>query len=326
MYQRTVEEPGLNMLRTNVRLTLKILVIIAGLICINWLQQSLHRILHLHDSRRSTSGELEVINPHPYTFIINNPDECKGSDVFLLVIVTSGPENHGLRYAIRHTWGNESNVPGTVIKTLFAVGKPDNALIQQGLERENDVYKDIIQEDFIDSYNNLTVKTVMCLKWASEFCPYAKFVLKADDDTLVNIYCLVRRLRELNSTMTKRFVTGRVHSVAMPHRSLGHRWYVSRDDYPRPTFPKYPAGFAYVISNGITGLIYEVSLTLNYLPLEDVFLGLCLEKLRVDPLNDNRFHPWSCSSSCETERGRLASHWVKTHDAMVEAWHTITIC
>ena len=40
---------------------------------------------------------------------------------------------------------------------------------------------------FQDSYHNLTLKTVMGLKWMSIFCPHAKFILKTDDDIYVNV-------------------------------------------------------------------------------------------------------------------------------------------
>ncbi|XP_078582023.1 beta-1,3-galactosyltransferase 5-like [Branchiostoma floridae x Branchiostoma japonicum] len=279
-----------------------------------------------------TAREMEptdspVINPHPYTFTINNPGKCAGSDVFLLVIVTSSPDNHAQRFAIRQTWGNETNVPGTVIKTVFAVGKPGNASTQRGLEYENKVYKDIIQEDFVDSYKNLTLKTVMCMKWASEFCPYAKFVMKADDDAFVNIFNLVRLLR---SKMPKEFVTGHVYTEAKPDRRPEKRWYLSEEEYPRETFPKYPCGFVYVMSYDVTGLIYEVSLTLKYLFLEDVFLGLCLERLNLQPAHDGRFNPWGWAP-CETAavehvKERIASHWLKTYDAMMTAWQDVTSC
>ena len=34
---------------------------------------------------------------------------------------------------------------------------------------------------------NLTLKSVMGLKWSAIFCPQAKFVLKTDDDIFVNV-------------------------------------------------------------------------------------------------------------------------------------------
>ncbi|XP_078614910.1 beta-1,3-galactosyltransferase 5-like [Branchiostoma floridae x Branchiostoma japonicum] len=295
-----------------------------------WNEDSLDHVntTYMHVNTTCTAREMgptdsSVINPHPYTFLINNAGKCGSSEVFLLIIVTSSPENYAQRSAVRQTWGNESNVPGTVIKTVFAVGKPGNASTQRGLEYENKVHKDIIQEDFVDSYKNLTLKTVMCMRWASEFCPCAKFVMKADDDTLVNIYKLVTLLK---STMPKKFVTGHVYSGARPDRNADVRWYVSKEEYPRETFPKYPSGFAYVMSYDVTGLIYQVSLTLKYLFLEDVFLGLCLERLKVEPVYDGRFYPWGWAPCQAPFNNRIASHLLKTHDAMISAWHDAISC
>lgn len=73
---------------------------------------------------------------------------------------------------------------------------------------------DIIQENFVDSYNNLTLKTILMLKWANNNCVNkgercvnktpmfttnvrvvsVKFIMKCDDDTFVNIPNLVHVL------------------------------------------------------------------------------------------------------------------------------------
>ncbi|XP_078578445.1 beta-1,3-galactosyltransferase 1-like isoform X2 [Branchiostoma floridae x Branchiostoma japonicum] len=309
------------MVRVKARRTVKTLVIlcvIAGFIN-NW--SYLSQLLRFESHRNTYTTE--VINPHPYKLVINNPRKCSGSDVFLLVLVTSAPENRAQRSAIRQTWGNENNVPGTVIKTLFAVGKPGKPSIQHSLEDENMVHRDIIQEDFVDSYKNLTLKTVMCLKWASQFCPNAKFVMKADDDTFVNIFNLVKRLK---FTVPGEFVTGYVFTNTRPVRARYDRWYVSEKEYPRETFPRYPCGFAYVMSNDVTGLIYRTSLTLKYIFLEDVFLGLCLEKLAIDPVHDTRFHHSETTPSCETGKEWIAFHLIKTRYDMIKAWQDVTSC
>ncbi len=53
-------------------------------------------------------------------------------------------------------------------KTLvvFAMGATMDTKVQRSIERENDAYGDIIQEDFIDSYRNLTIKVSL---------PYAQY-------------------------------------------------------------------------------------------------------------------------------------------------------
>ncbi|KAI8515217.1 Beta-1,3-galactosyltransferase 5 [Branchiostoma belcheri] len=279
------------------------------------------------DNSTASNYTVDGSNPHDYKFLLNNPEKCAGSDVFLLMMVTSAPKNHAQRFAIRRTWGNENNIEGVVIKTVFAVGMASNASnpIQVGLEQENRVHKDLIQEDFVDSYRNLTLKTVMCLKWASEFCPRAKFVLKADDDTFVNIFNLVRHLGRLNATQAKRFVTGRVYTGGKPVRiardPTEERWCLAREDFPRETFPRYPGGYAYVISGDITRMVYEVSLTVQYLFIEDVYLGLCLEKLGIEPVYEDGFVFWREAHSCDFDKNfNMASHRFKTPDAMLGAW------
>ena len=48
------------------------------------------------------------------------------------------------------------------------------------------VHQDILQWDFMDTYNNLTIKSILALKWAPAFCSTAKFVIKMDDDVFLN--------------------------------------------------------------------------------------------------------------------------------------------
>ena len=58
------------------------------------------------------------------------------------------------------------------------------------------VYGDIIQENFVDTYANLSVKSLMMLKWYSQSCSdKALYLMKTDDDmyvNLVNLYKLVK--------------------------------------------------------------------------------------------------------------------------------------
>lgn len=56
------------------------------------------------------------------------------------------------------------------------------------IRKEFKKHNDIIQEDFIDSYNNLTIKSVLMLKWVHRNClNQAAFLMKSDDDTFVHI-------------------------------------------------------------------------------------------------------------------------------------------
>ncbi|KAL9694076.1 hypothetical protein quinque_013361 [Culex quinquefasciatus] len=61
--------------------------------------------------------------------------------------------------------------PGGDVDPAFNVREePELDEQQRRLLNESEVYGDIIQESFIDSYNNLTLKTIMMLKWVNNNC------------------------------------------------------------------------------------------------------------------------------------------------------------
>ncbi len=61
-------------------------------------------------------------------------------------------------------------------------------------------YGDLVQENFIDSYRNLTLKTLMGIRWASIHCSNAKFVVKIDDDVIINPFYLLNYLDNVTNT------------------------------------------------------------------------------------------------------------------------------
>ena len=64
--------------------------------------------------------------------------------------------------------------------------------MQMQVSNESHEYGDIVQEDFIDTYANLTVKTLMLLKWFTENCADTQYVMKTDDDMYINLVKLLQ--------------------------------------------------------------------------------------------------------------------------------------
>ena len=58
------------------------------------------------------------------------------------------------------------------------LGWPGSDAKQDKLQEETTLHGDIVQEDFTDSYRNLTYKAIMAMKWVSTYCKHATFVLK----------------------------------------------------------------------------------------------------------------------------------------------------
>ncbi|XP_004745142.1 lactosylceramide 1,3-N-acetyl-beta-D-glucosaminyltransferase [Mustela nigripes] len=226
-----------------------------------------------------------------YQYLINHEEKCQAQDILLLLFVKTAPENYNRRYAIRKTWGNEKYVQSQLnanIKTLFALGTPANPLTREELQRklvwEDQVYSDLIQQDFADSFYNLTLKLLLQFSWANSFCPHAKFLMTADDDIFIHMPNLIKYLQSLEKIGVQDFWIGRVHRGAPPVRDKRSKYYVPYEMYQWPAYPDYTAGAAYVISGDVAAKVYEASQTLNSsLYIDDVFMGLCANKMGIVP-------------------------------------------
>jgi len=141
--------------------------------------------------RRNEKPEIEPINEYRYAFILKQPQKCKedADDTLRLVyIVKSAIENFDRRAAIRNSWGIEKRFFDVPARTIFVVGThSDDQEIDAKLKQEAGIYKDIVQADFVDSYYNNTIKTMMSFKWLVKYCSNSKFYMFVDDDMYVSV-------------------------------------------------------------------------------------------------------------------------------------------
>ena len=100
----------------------------------------------------------------------------------------SAPEDENFRYQIRSRWGNEYWLQWTGIKVVHILGYSQDPQINQAILQENKMFRDIIQVNFMDSYENLTLKTLSILHWTKHYCKNVQWVIKSDTDVLVNIF------------------------------------------------------------------------------------------------------------------------------------------
>lgn len=64
--------------------------------------------------------------------------------------------------------------------------KPEDNMLALSVTDESILYGDIIPQDFIDLYYNLTLKTIKAFRWVTEFCPIVKYAVKADSDVFLS--------------------------------------------------------------------------------------------------------------------------------------------
>ncbi|KAJ8356953.1 hypothetical protein SKAU_G00197470 [Synaphobranchus kaupii] len=226
-----------------------------------------------------------------YHYLINHEHKCAGRDVLLLLFVKTSPENMERRRSIRSTWGNENYIRqelGANVRVVFALGVHQDPQrresTQQALLEENQRFHDLVQQDFADTFHNLTVKLLLQFRWAHDYCGHAHFVMSADDDIFVHMPNLVRYLREMYRRGVRDFWVGRVHRGAPPVRHKDSKYYVPYEMYRWSSYPDYTAGAGYVVSGDVASKIYQVSLTFNStLYIDDVFMGICANAIGVSP-------------------------------------------
>ncbi|KAM6930964.1 beta-1,3-galactosyltransferase 2 [Xenentodon cancila] len=224
--------------------------------------------------------EYRLMSPRTYQYLLNQPHVCRDRRPVLVLLVPVAPQDAAARDAVRRTWGSAS--PDAL--TLFYAGLPSwgqQSRLQEALQQESRLHADIIQMNFMDNYQNLTIKTMMMMKWVATYCPSASYAMKVDADIFVNVYYLMQRL---GSFPRLGFITGSLIRDGTPRRDPRSKWYLSEEQYPESSFPPYVSGAGYVFSTDLAGRISWASRFVRMIPLEDVYVGLCLHVLDVRPM------------------------------------------
>ncbi|XP_026092112.1 beta-1,3-galactosyltransferase 2-like [Carassius auratus] len=223
-----------------------------------------------------------VAHPSNYHFILDEPDKCSQWDPFLVFMVPVAPHQVEARNAIRSTWGNESSVQGKAVLTLFLVGLTGGPEAQQKLEEESRQHRDLVQSNFVDSYFNLTIKTMVIMDWLATRCPQASYAMKIDSDMYIGLENLMSLLLAPN-TPRENYITGYLMWDRPVVRNKNSKWYVSEELYPEPKYPTYLLGMGYVFSNDLSGKIVEASKKVKAFNIEDAYVGACLKQLGIAP-------------------------------------------
>ncbi|XP_037390434.1 beta-1,3-galactosyltransferase 2-like isoform X3 [Pygocentrus nattereri] len=222
--------------------------------------------------------------PHNYGFIIDEPDKCEQENPFLVLMVPVAPHELEARNAIRSTWGNERVVQNKNITVVFSLGLPgiEAEKQQEELRLESQQYHDLIQSDFMDTYINLTIKTMVIMDWLATRCPQASYAMKIDSDMFLNLENLMSLLLRPD-TPKENYMTGKVMWNRPVIRDKNSKWYVPKELYDEDYYPTYLLGMGYVFSNDLSRKIVEVSKEIKPFNIEDAYVGACVEQIGISP-------------------------------------------
>ncbi|KAG4065897.1 hypothetical protein HA402_012575 [Bradysia odoriphaga] len=210
-----------------------------------------------------------------------------------VIVVLSARNNFDRRNLVRETYGTVRNANNVqILGVVFMLGNADatgsDVTDSNKLQEELDRFGDVVVGDFVDSYRNLTLKTIMAYDWITYYCREAQMVVKTDDDVLVNIFELTKELDSWSPTEVEsldiRCVT---HWNEETVNDVNSKFYASPIDFPTGKFPKHCGGIGYVTTFGVIERIAdEISRSFpgRVCTHEDVFMT----GIVVSHINSNR--------------------------------------
>lgn len=249
-----------------------------------------------------------------FPLVIDQPQLCetgsgRGNETppFLLLAIKSQDENYEQRQVIRETWGQDGQVQGRtggggLVRRLFLLGRSStrpNRTKEELLKQENEKHRDLLRWDFKDTFFNLSLKDVLFWGWLSRHCPHARFIFKGDDDIFLRTPALMDYLQEQvdrdeqkaatgHSRTLQSFVVGDVIPLANPIRNNDSKYHIPEQLYTGK-YPTYVGGGGVVYSGALALRLQLVSQRVILFPIDDVYVGMCLERLGVIPTHQPAF-------------------------------------
>ncbi|XP_037622537.1 UDP-GlcNAc:betaGal beta-1,3-N-acetylglucosaminyltransferase 9 isoform X2 [Sebastes umbrosus] len=252
-------------------------------------------------------GYLREKDNRNFKLLIDQPDKChiggavveegggsKGSTTtpYMLIAVKSIPADFDKRQVVRRTWGKEGLIQnGVTIRTVFLLGVPRNRtalpLWDRLLTYESQTFRDILLWDFEDTFFNLTLKETHFLEWVNSSCPHVKFIFKGDADVYVNVENILEMLQ--GQKPDKDLFVGDIIIHAKPIRRRSSKYYVPEFVYGGGLYPNYAGGGGFVMSGHTARRLSSACQQVELFPIDDVFLGMCLQLIGVKPSRHQGF-------------------------------------
>ena len=227
-----------------------------------------------------TTAKSVTIDP-VYTndeFLLNPKEEicnpASNKSVLLITMVAIGPNSFEKRAMIRKTWANKT-IFDQDMKLIFLLAKSANETVNKQIFDEHNQYKDVLLKNYTDSYHNLTAKIMFGLNWVSKYCPNSKYVLRINDDVIVNTYALISYLKSIE--YKPNLIYGYTIAGVGPIRDPNSKFYVSKKEYPKNYYETYIEGSAYLYTTDLAPVYHKKYLNYYFPPfsiwLEDVYIG-----------------------------------------------------
>ncbi|XP_029552166.1 UDP-GlcNAc:betaGal beta-1,3-N-acetylglucosaminyltransferase 9-like [Salmo trutta] len=236
-------------------------------------------------------GYLRDKDNRDFILLMDQPGKCSG-EPYMLIAIKSVVADFERRQVVRHTWGREGVFQdGQTVKTVFLLGVPRNKtalpLWDRLLAYESHTFGDILLWDFDDTFFNLTLKETHFLQWVNDSCSNVQFIFKGDTDVYVNIENILEMVK--GQKPDKDLFVGDIIHHAHPIRLRSSKYFVPEFVYGQTMYPSYAGGGGFVMSGHTARRLSEACQQVELFPIDDVFLGMCLQRIGVKPSHHEGF-------------------------------------
>ncbi|BHF81010.1 hypothetical protein SprV_0702413900 [Sparganum proliferum] len=209
----------------------------------------------------------------------------------LIIIVKSAPTHEARRSRLRRLINRQTARLKRPVGLLFSLGlPPDSAsrsLLLDAISYEAAHFDDILLADFTDTYYNLTLKTMLNLRYAHVVCQGASPLFAfMDDDHCLNLSALLAYFHtfdreEENKGQLRQSVFGHIYDHSKVIRQPGNKWAVTRREMPFYMYPDYAAGLCYFIGAEAVESLSIATAFIKFFSLEDTYVGLVAAKMGI---------------------------------------------
>ena len=242
--------------------------------------------LILGNNNSEERGEsMGVLTITEFSYLMNPRTICPpGVHLSYVVCVFSTPGNFEAREELRQTWAAPDLLVGHPSRLVFIMGRPSEDRLLLQLQNESRIHGDIVMEDFVAAYENLTYSSIAALRWVTYHCPNVSYVIKADDDVYVNIFKLVHILYTDYRNESWFFLCAAHHNAVIKRQCVGNvKFCLPNHILPNRThYPTYCAGPAYIFPKTVAVEIYNATRRITPFIVEDVYItGILRETINV---------------------------------------------
>ncbi|CAD5233211.1 unnamed protein product [Bursaphelenchus xylophilus] len=219
-----------------------------------------------------------------------DPAFCNKTNVFIVIFTrTDGFER---REIIRNTWMHDKSVPKDVT-IRFIIGTTENEEVNKKLRKEMKKHRDIIRYDYVDRCDVISFKMHTAFFYKQKYCPNAKYFIKTDDDTVLDLNRTAHYLRTLYDPKIKKTPEMLMcHIKPYDHRKdivQENKFYVPEHGYYNKRI-EFCQGCTFMATSAAVNTILNTTRQFNLFHIDDVLYGgLVITKTNITMIDNENF-------------------------------------